>query len=495
MKLKKALLLVLLIGLLVPFATANIAVSSNQDTGFSYNYQDLDDDNEDEVSVNFDIEIENNGVENESVTLSLTSNYADYNVAFASSSDEAFDLSVGESRTITVDITVDASNLQDQGNYSDVFDLIMTWDSGLSTTTASFDAEVENMFLLQEIFFEIDNKEEGNMQEDDSNDDRSDVDVTPGDEVTILFNIENLFDKDFDDGDLEFDITVELDDSDFGEDIDEDVDFTIDAGDEINEKDVEAAIEFEVPFDAEEGDDYELTILIEAKDESGAKYNEEWVANINVEREDEDVRIHKVSLANDQVQCSDATSLTIEVINFGSDKQDDFFLAIDGEELNVDDDVTFDLSYGHDTGDNDETVTFQINIPEDQAEDNYDITIRGFYEDGDLADSEQVEVTVVCPKKVEESNTEKQEDEEKSQDSEKDSDESVETITFEHTANNENDNNEVDSETEEVSGQKISTVEKSYSKTDVEFGLLVALILLAVIAIIVLLLAVMKHKK
>ena len=81
------------------------------------------------------------------------------------------------------------------------------------------------------------------MEEEESNDGDADVELVPGDEVTLYFKIENLFDRDIGDGDMEITITAELDDSDFGEDIDEDEDFNLDAGEEVDEGDDSPVLE------------------------------------------------------------------------------------------------------------------------------------------------------------------------------------------------------------------------------------------------------------
>lgn len=485
MNLKILMFLTLAITLLAPMALADISLADDQATSFSYNYQELDDDIDDEVTLTFAVELENTGEDNSTVTLELNSNDADYTVDFSDSDDANFNLTVGDSREVTLDITIDVSDLKDQGTYSDIIEIEVT-EGSESPVTFSFDAEVENMFDLKEIYFFVDDDEEGSMDVDDSNDDDADVDIKPGDEVTIYFNIENLFDKDFDHGDMEFDITVELDDSDFGDDIDEDLNENIDAGDEIDDSDEEFSIQFDVPMDAEEGDDYELIITVEAQDDDGAEYFEEWVANLNVEREDEDVRIDDISVYPETVECGDSFGLTIDVMNYGADKQRDMFLAVDGEDLGIDDDATFDLSYGHDEDDNEETLSFQFFIDDDQEEGSYDITVRAYYDNGDdLADSDQITIDVTCHVEEEEVAEEIE--------SEDDTEEVVETITFEDDSD-ESAADDTSSSDSDTSSEKVSTVEKSYTSNDVEYGLTIALIVLVALAILALLLVGFRKK-
>ncbi len=476
MNLKILALLVLALGLLVPIGFADVGISADQETTFSYDYTALDDDIDDEVSISFDIELENTGVDNETVTLELTSNDADYTVEFADSSDSNFDLETGATTTITVDIVVDlSSGLFDQGTYTDIFDLDISLLSG-GSSTENFDAEVLPMFTINEILFYIDDDEEGNMNDDDSNDGNSDIDVKPGDEVTIYFNIENLFDKDFRDGDLDFTITAEMDDSDFGDDIDEDVDFTIDASKDVDENDDDASITFTVPIDADEGDGYELVLTFEAQDGDNAEYTAEWIAEINVERENDDVRIDDLSVYPTSIECGESFGLTIDIINYGSNKQNDFFIAVDGEELGIDDDETIDLGRGYDS-DNDDTVTFQFFVDDDQAEGEYDITVRTYYDGGDdLADSDQISIDVTCS------------EEEVVVDDDADEEEVV-TIILAADDTSADEDADTTSET-----NKISTVEKSYSSNDVQFGLTVALIILVVLAILALLLVGLRKK-
>jgi uncharacterized membrane protein len=478
MKIKILVFMLIMISILAHSAIADIELADDSATNFSYDYQELDDDNDDTVTVSFDVELENTGTENETVTLEVGSNEVEYTIEDLESDDSSFDLEAGASRTVTLEITVDlSSGFFDQGNYEDVIYLDV-YDSSGSFSTINFDAEVLSMFEVIETFFYIDDEDEGNMNEDDSNDDSSDLDVKPGDEVTMYFNIENLYHKDFRDGDLDFKISIGLDDSDFGDDIDEDVDFTIDAGKDVDKKDDEASIVFEVPIDAEDGDSYELIITFEAEDEERVEYSTEWIANINVEREDEDVRIESMSVYPETVECGESFGLTIEVLNYGADKQRDMFLAVDSEELAIDDDVSFDLGYGHDEDENEETISFQFFVDDEQDEAEYDITIRAYYNDGDdLADSDQISIDVTCS-------------EEDFAEEEEESEEEVETIVLEADSDN-SDNS--DDETES-STSKVSTVEKSYNSSDVELGLTVVLIILVALAILALIMVGLRKK-
>ena len=475
MKIRILAFLLVLVALLASPAFAAVELNTDAATSFSYDYQSLDDDEEDEITLSFDAVLLNSGTDTETVTLTVSSTDTDYSVDFTTSTDAAFDIAAGATNTISLDVTVDVSDgLFDEGTYDDVIALQVYTALG-DTSTINFDAEVLSMVELSEIIFYIDDDEEDSMEESESDDGDVDLEVTPGDEVSIFFDLENLFDSTFDDGDMDIEVTIEMDDSDFGDDIDEDVSFNIDAGDDIDDGDEDTAVEFTVPTDAEEGDDYDLTISFEIEDDSGAEYTIEWVATLEVERDNDDVRIDEMSSYPESVECGESFGITIDVTNYGSDRQRDMFIEVETGKLSESNDADFELGYGHDNDENEETLSFQFFVDEDQAEGDYDITARMYFDSDldDLADSEQIEISVTCTEEVVEVKEE------------------VETIVLETSSDS---NVEEEVEVIEGTAEKVSTVEKSYTSNDVEFGLTVALIILVVLAILALLMVGLRKK-
>src|SRR3989344_65915 len=173
-----------------------------------------------------------------------------------------FTLAAGASETVTMTLTVP-----------------VTFDSGLITaasievtTTVGTAAPTKTSVPLKfnvKSMIEIDEVEVQIGEEDDTVRDGQDIDIeaTPEDSVKLLFKVSNLFDKDFDDGDFEnVELNVVIDDTNFGDDVDEDADdFDLDASDDLD--DVE--VEFTIPDDAEDGT-YDIVVTVAAEQDSGA---------------------------------------------------------------------------------------------------------------------------------------------------------------------------------------------------------------------------------
>jgi len=389
MKIKYLVVLLLVFLVTLPLALADVTIAE-EDLTFEVSYTSLDDD-EEEVTITHTVTLTNDGVNAEDVTLTLNSEDADYSIDFVDSADQSFNLASGATYDVELSIEQDISGT-DQGIEEDAVSVLVETVSGQSDTFV-LDADIVSMFELKEIEFHVNDNSDNSMDEGDSDDDDADQDVEPGDKIEMFFEIENLFDEDYRHGDLDFEITVTLDDRNFGEDIDEDLDFTLDSGDETDIDDDDFKVEFNVPNDAEEDDEYELEIRVVAEDENNVEYELEWLAHLSVERDDDDVRIDEVTVTPSSPACGDIISISVDVVNYGSDDQDHAAVTVISSELDIDLEEEFSLDPGS-SSDNDEVVQFSTYLPDDIEEGTYEIEVKVYYDYNKLSYTNNYDLVV-----------------------------------------------------------------------------------------------------
>ena len=314
--------------------------------------------------------ITNNG--NSTVTgINISSNAAsEYNVTFSGFT-AGFNLTNGSSKTITVEAIVpeDFDAVDDEGREEamDIGDIIVT--SSASNATADLFMQAENMLIIDEVTIEWDDKDE-EVDDGDSIDE-----VKPGDTITMTIVVENLYD---DSGNYDFDIEdieIQLESSD-----DDEVDFdddNKDIGDIDGEEDTEETFNIEVEEDAE--GDYTITIMVTGEDENEALHGAYMEFEIEVEREDEDIRIMTAELIPESVSCDRNIRLETEIENIGDDNSEEIVLLIESDDFDYRERiVNIDL----DTED-DYDKTFTINVPEDAEEGIYLFSVKTFFDSDD----------------------------------------------------------------------------------------------------------------
>jgi len=348
-------------------------------------YSDLDDD-DDNLTETKKFTIENKGDYSETIVLTFeesSSKYNDVDVEFSKSS---FTLASGASEEIT--LTANLPFDLDSGEYKVGEVRAVYYNNMTAYEDVKFD--VKSMLELNKIVPEINGKKKSDV---DSDGDKFSTDFFPGDEIKLIFHLENLFDHDdYNDGDIEVtEVRVEMDDDDFEDDIDETYDdFDIDAHDDSDE----AYVEFDVPEDAKEGD-YTLEVTIEGEDDNGAKYVISWDVDFEVKRTSDDVRIRDVRLGAESVQCVRNTHLYATLVNFGSNNQDDVRFTIENEDLGIDyeqDDIELDDDTRDD--DNEYDISLPINIASDVVAGSYTIKITAYIDRSKSVDAESIVLEV-----------------------------------------------------------------------------------------------------
>ncbi len=451
-KINKYPLIIVLFLVILPGIFAAIEVSNPDELAIEVNYQSLRDNDRNlelQESISF------RSTDDPAVEYTFRASYikTDYQLTLTQNT-----LSIGTADA-SLPFTLRVPTNVDEGISGTVARLTATAPDG---TAQEFEltTDVQTMLEVKRIKVLVNGHEEERV---DSNDENVE-DIKPGDEIELRFQMENLFDDDYDYGDLEGTITIELDDSDFGDDVDEEEDFDIDAGEKFDSSAEEIIFTFTVPDDAEDGE-YSLNMKVESEDENQAKYETNWDLNLEIEREDDDLEIRSFVLDPTEITCSGRVQLSILAANIGADRQRHAVLTLKSPKLGLDDRANYDLESGGGS-DSKASKSIGIDIPEGTKPGTYPITAEIFY-DYTIIEDRKVENLVVkkCVVEVSEEETEPEETEEEEEPSAPES----------PGANG---------STEEASppgasGQVVATVEDPYTIEDI----LIAAILVAIVMI------------
>ncbi len=467
----KILLVLFTLFLLVSFAQAEILIEET-DLNIPVNYGDLTDNEELDPFTGHQITITNNGELTEVLTLEITnldSKHKDFLL-----NENSLTLKANESKSVSLSGKTPVG--ADQGKHAGVAKLKIT----SATTDKSFDlnTEVESMIEINKMYVHLDGNKEASVDGDGEK-----VEAIPGNEVELRFRLENKFHEDYDNGDIEGTITVIMDDSDFGDDIDEEEDFQLDADERITDDDDEVVISFNIPEDADDGN-YDFKITLEAEDENEAKYETEWEFTIKVERENDDLRFENLMILPEQIDCNRNIKVSTEVMNYGSDKQKYALLTITNAELGIDENHNFNIKSGS-SSDNTEIYQFNKLIDENVKAGTYMLEGFLYYDYNEFSHSIKTDLIVKdCVIEEEEEEV----DESKT---------TVITSTLDLenknvATGNQADTNNPANTNQLSSGTIVDTVEDSYNQEDVIIAALIVIIILMLAMIIIFAIVLLK---
>ena len=237
--------------------------------------------------------------------------------------------------------------------------------------------------IISDLDVKIDAKTDKSIQ----NNTKISREAAPGSKVEFNLEVENLFtdDEDLEIEDIDVEITIEnIDD---GDDLDEDVDeFDLKAG-----KNEDLTIKFDIPLEVDE-DIYDVIISIEGQDENQTTHEILWNLELQVEKEKHEIRILKAGITPLIISCQRQVALNAEIINTGTEDEDDATLEITSPELGISS-VTKGLELDEGTEDNRFTKQVTELIGKDVPAGVYPVTFNTYY-DSSLSETKTVDLTV-----------------------------------------------------------------------------------------------------
>jgi len=236
------------------------------------------------------------------------------------------------------------------------------------------------------IISDLDVKVGGKKDSNVVNNTRISKEAEPGSEIEFKIEIENLFS---DEEDLEIeniDVEITIEDIDDGDDLEEDADdFDIKQG-----KDENVRIKFKVPLAVDE-DIFNVIIKVEGEDENGTIHEIRWELELEVEKENHEIRIIRAALAPSIISCQRRISINTKIINTGTDDEDDVTLEVTSPELGVSFVINIDLDEGPD--DSSYTKLITETISSGVLPGIYPIKVNTFY-DGKLSEARIINLEV-----------------------------------------------------------------------------------------------------
>lgn len=224
-----------------------------------------------------------------------------------------------------------------------------------------------------------------------ANGSRIGADILPGSNVTFTVRVENTFTGDDPDIRGVF-VTTSIEDIDDGADLDEEsIDFDLEPGD-----DYRFDVKFHIPFDVEAGT-YSTVIEAEGEDRNETPYRAEIMLDLEVRKQSHDIRISKVLLNPGVVDCSRKTRLTAEIVNAGSNPENQVALEFKSGNLGINSfDGDIKLESSDEASDEEKTYakTLNIEVPSFMREGTYPIFINLYWKNFVLFDQKTADLIV-----------------------------------------------------------------------------------------------------
>ncbi len=325
------LLLIVLFLLAASSVSAAIEVTGSNVT-VAVDYHDFDRNSQTTVSETVQFTIRNTGAENITVQTALTGLPSGYSASSVSNT------LVAAGSTANIAFTLNIPHQKNAGT-ENIGTVVLT-DTATNTelTRVPLVQNTRSMLELDEVRVDYtDEDDESRRDEFDESDLTFDLDnkALIGTEVSVRFDLKNLFDQNYDnDGILEnIELTFDVDDSDlYKEEIDDEYSF-----DDI---DADGSGTLTVTFtisDEAETKNYDIDITIEAEDGNNAVHKIERTLTLTVERKKDDVRITKAVIAPATITKCDA-SFTVDatIKNLGKSRQRNVVFSIFNQKLGID---------------------------------------------------------------------------------------------------------------------------------------------------------------
>ena len=384
---KYKLLAVLLLSffLLISLALAAVEFQENVVT-LDVDYGDLVDD--DEFDINGQFTLTNTDVNETTVKVSFSgfpNGYDPVNVN---------DVTITGNGTATVSFTIEVPHDQDAGERN-IGEIIISDTNDNELDRLTLRQETKSMIILNKFKVYYTN-EDGDSEKDnfDGQDEDFELDenVRSGTKVTFIFEIENLFDDDYDDGELEdIKLIIEVDDNDlYKDDFEEEYDLdNLGASDES---------EFTVSFtidDEADSNDYSFEISLEAEDGKGAKHTYQGELTFNVEKVKDDLRIINLEITPEKITtCSEKLNIEVNLKNFGTANQRDVRLGVYSSRFGIDENVA-GISIDRNSKINNEfQKKFQFSLDKDLTPGLYPVDFTVYIDDDKQIDYERLFIGV-----------------------------------------------------------------------------------------------------
>lgn len=217
------------------------------------------------------------------------------------------------------------------------------------------------------------------------------VDVLPGSNVTFTVRVENTFQGE--DPDLRgIFARVAIEEIDDGADLEEEsIDFDLEPG-----NDERVDVKFPIPLDVDSGT-YNVIMEVEGEDRNETPYSTELNLELEVKKQSHDIRITRVLLNPNTIDCDRKTRLVAEVTNAGSNFENEVALEFKSGNLGInsfDKDISLESSDEASEEEKMYTKTLNIEVPSFLRAGTYPIFISLYWKNFVLFDQKTADLIV-----------------------------------------------------------------------------------------------------
>jgi len=377
----KLLLVLVLFSLLISLASANLEIVE-QKAALNVNYHDFQRDNQDTVDGTGQITLRNTGTEAVTAQVAFSGLPVNYNATTQTG------INVNAGSTQTVSYTIQVPHKQDSGE-KNIGTLTAT--AGTLTATTTLVQNTATMLNLREVTIDYINKDGNTERESFDTEAQYELnkEAKVGTEVKLTFYLENLFDIDYDRGDLQsITITIDPDDSSiFSNDFQNDYD----VGDLNARQRNNFPVTLVIDQDAD-SQTYTLQIDIEGEDDKGAAHKVSKELKIDVNRQNDDVRISSSKITPPTPTACD-TQVTFEagLKNYGTRDQKYAGFTVFNRELGVNQNIQNIVVYRFSDNDNEWKQTFTIPISKAGT---FPLDVTAYYNRDKVSDHQIVNLVV-----------------------------------------------------------------------------------------------------
>src|SRR3989338_8966583 len=238
--------------------------------------------------------------------------------------------------TSAITLTVEVPHSKSPGEEK-IGSIVLTDSNNQQLDSADLIQETNSMLDLTELEVKYTNADGKTIRDEFASDDLNyalENEVKPYTEMTFTFDLQNLFDRDYNNkGELEeIELNLDLDNSDLLKEYFQDS-YPI----ENIEAGKGSKFSVTLPISEEvEADTYTIEFTITAEDSEGIEYEIKKELQIEIQLEDDDIRIVSAKLVPETATvCDSEINLEVKVHNFGSDDQDKVAVTLLNTELGL----------------------------------------------------------------------------------------------------------------------------------------------------------------
>jgi len=386
---KHVLLIGLLFLLLVGVATATVEIVDDP-VVLDVDYGQFNDEDQTKITESGKVTIKNDAAE--AITIDIT--FANLLSGYSAEDVEDVIINANSEQQVAFEIKVPHEEDAGEANIGEVQIKDASSDEVLVTKTLT--QITKSMLELDELqvkYTRDNSQSESDKFNSDDEEYTLEEKVRPGTEVELIFELENLFDNDYDSDKNEIEdiiLEIEIDDEDY---LNEDFENEYDIESIEADKKGTFSLKFIVSEDADT-DEFTLEFTIKAKDGEKSKYTIEKSLVLEVGREKDDLRIIKSDLSAEIVKCNGNVHLDVKLKNFGTREQRYSAIGIHNVELGIDENVNDIRIEEFSEDDNTWEQTFTFTIPEDAKAKSYPIEVIAFIKKDIKFDQETIFLVV-----------------------------------------------------------------------------------------------------